>query len=287
MNVWGKVFAVLVVLAAIANTFLTAKLIQVRNSYAAKAKGFETKYDTARAKLQEVRRQAEQLRNEWEATERDWGLRWVVNTQVTNAATGQLAVDLGTNHRLKDQQLLHGFEVLGEGQTVYRGAFVVTTAQADRSALQATWRVRPEDAQTWQSTRWRWRTMIPSGYSKRFDEQAMAFSLLDETLADRRATLQIQEQLIRNAQQQRKRRIAELLGGEELSTEESLPPEYTQGLAATLATTEEERNKVIVEIDDLRRRVRQARDAVRRLQQQNEQLVLKLPQPVSAVSRRD
>lgn len=287
MNVWGKVFAVLVVLAAAANTFLTAKFIQIRNTYAAKAKGFQEKYDTARTKLQETRRLAEQLRNEWEATERAWGMRWVVNTQVTNPITGQVVAELGTNQRLKDQQVLHGFELLGNDQAVYRGAFVITTAQADRSALQATWRVRPEDVQTWQSGRWRWRTMIPSAYSQQSDEQTLAFSQLDEVLGDRRATLQIQDALIREAQQQRKLRLAELIGGEELATEEALPPEFRQGLTVTLASTEEERNKLIVEIDDLRRRVRQTRDAVLRLQQENEQLVLKLPQPVSELSRRD
>lgn len=287
----GKTFAILVVLASLACALLTSKLITVRNSWAKKAQTFDASYAATQAKLVESRRQAEQLRDELEGTLREWGGLvgvWNGVGTVVQPPDGKLNVDLGTNQRIKEKQILHGFEVRPDGQSVYRGAFVVTTAQADRSALSPTWRVRPDDVQTWQQQgRWRWRSLVPSAYSDRADDQALSFAYLDETLNDRAATLRIQNQLIQNTEQQRQERIAELVGGNQLAQDESLAPEFRQGLTSTLADLEEERNKLLLEIRDLREQVRAARDAVVRLQQDNEQLVQKLPQPRPEVSRRD
>jgi hypothetical protein len=290
MHWLGKTSAVLLVIAALACTVLTAKLISVRNSWTRKTQDFASKYETTAAKLQETRRQTDQLRDEVETGLREWGFTWNgIPTQVSGPAEGKLTVDIGTNHRVREQQVLHGFEMQADGSVIYRGSFVVATAQADRSALNPTWRVRPEDVSTWQSGRWRWRSLVPSAHEKRSMDQALSFMNAEETLNDRRSTLQIQEKLIREAQAQRKQRVAELVGGDELAQDPSLLPEFRQGLVGTLAEVEEARNKVLLENDDLRRKVRQTRDAVERLQQQNEQLVQKLPQPQpqGQVSRRD
>jgi hypothetical protein len=287
----GKLFAVLVALAGLASGYFTAQLITVRNSWARKAATFETQYADTQAKLTETRRQAAQLRDELEAAVREWGGlagAWNgVNTTLTSP-DGKLAVDLGTNQRIKESQVLHGFELTPDGQAVYRGAFVVTTAQPDRSALSPMWRVRPDDVGTWQQQgRWRWRSLIPSAYTDRADDQALKFAELDETLNDRAGTLRIQNQLIAEADKQRKERIAELVGGAELAQDASLSEEFRQGLVPTLASVEEERNQLLLEIRTLREQVRAARDNLERLQQENEALVQKLPQPRPQVTRRD
>jgi len=283
----GKTFAILAVLAALFCVPLTSKFIAVRNSWARKAQKFEATYNEKSGKLAETRRQAEQLQNDLSTTNREWGFTWFTNTSVSSP-DGKLAVDLGTNNRIRDKQILYGFEPTQDGRSIYRGAFVVLTAQADRSALAPTWRARPQEVQSWsQQGQWRWRSEIPSAYSKGSDDQARLLTTLDETNNDRRSTLDLQEKLIREAQAQRKHRIAELIGGEDLAQDASLAPEFRQGLSITLASLEEERNKVLLEIDALRRKVRQTRDAVEQLQTQNEQLVQKLPQPAPVVSRRD
>jgi hypothetical protein len=138
----GKLFGVLIVITALVNTFLTAKLITVRNSWARKTQDFAKKYEENSAKLQEVRRQVDQLRDELESSTREWGAGWNgINTAVSGP-DGRLTVDIGTNQRVKERQILHGFEMQQDGSVIYRGAFVVATAQADRSALNPTWRVR-------------------------------------------------------------------------------------------------------------------------------------------------
>jgi hypothetical protein len=289
MHWLGKTLAALVVIATIAGMWLTAELIEDRNSWARKVQSFSSDFEKNQSKLLETRKQTEQVRNELETATREWGGvggTWTTDTRV-NPADGHVQVGLGTNNRLKDKQLLHGFEVLPDGQSRYRGAFVITTAQAEASALSPTWRVRAEDAATWQSGKWRWRTNLPSAYADRSDDQAVSFNDAEETLNDRRAILQVQQRLIAEAQKQRQERVAEIVGGEQLAQDASLAPEFRLGLSSTLAGVEEERNKVLLEIDDLRRKVRQARDAVEQLQQANTQLVQKLPQPAAAVSQRD
>jgi hypothetical protein len=287
MHWLGKTCAIFIVLASLACTFLTAKLITVRNSWAKKTQAFATTYEKDAAKLQEVQRQYAQLMKEGESASREWGYIFNgINTQV-DKSSGRLTVDLGTNFGLKDKQELHGFELAADGIWIYRGTFSIATAQADRSGLVPTWRPRQQDVATWNDGRWRWRTMLPSAHSKRADEQAMSFMQTEETLSDRQAKLAIQEKLIREADQQRKQRVAELVGGDELGQDASLAAEFRQGLTQTLAEVEEERNKVLLANDALRRKVRQTRDAVLSLQQQNEALVQQLPQPAPAVSRRD
>ncbi|GIX04845.1 MAG: hypothetical protein KatS3mg114_0714 [Planctomycetaceae bacterium] len=277
MNVWGKVFAVLVVLAGLVNTFLTAKLIQVRNSYAAKARGFEQKYQDLQSKQREVQRLEESLRRELESTERAWGASWLAQTVILNPNMGQLAVELGSNHRLEVGRMLYGFEILPDGRTEYRGEFVLTDVQPTQSALQATWLVRNDDIRTWQPGRWRWRTLIPSGYTQVSDVQLSRFQLLYDTLNDRASVLRTHQGLIASLQQQRELRRAEIMGGPGLESSEALEPEFRQGLLKTLVEVEEQRNQLLAINRDLRVRVRAARDHILQLEQQNRKLFEQLP----------
>jgi len=170
----------------------------------------------------------------------------------------------------------------------YRGPFQITQDQSDRSVLQPTWRVRREDLATWKPGQWRWRGLIPSAYTDRFDDQAVAFAKADEALGDRRAAVAIQDRLIAEAQRQLQLRVAELVGGEGLPQDEALTPEFREGLIKPIEETEERRNGVLLEIAELRQQVRATRDAVERLQAENLALTQRLPQPAAeAVSSRE
>lgn len=282
MNVCGKVLAVMVVLAGLASTVLTAKLIAVRNSWTAKNQAFVKSYaDTAR-QTREAAEQRQLVLHELERMNREWGTDFRaaggVQTQLLNPADGKLEVQLGMGAGLQEKQLVHGFEIKGDGTSVYRGPYVVFgPPQAERSAMQPAWRIRPGEPAEWQAGRWRWRSSIPSGYSQQFDKLMGDFTRADEVLADRTASMAIQDELIAEASVALERRQAELVGGDQLPKDENIPPEFRLGLVSTLESTEEERNSVLLEIDELRRQVRQARDAVVQLQQQNLALTQKLP----------
>jgi hypothetical protein len=287
MNVWGKVLAFLVILAAAGSTYLTAKLIQVRNSWTKKSQAFVGNYQTADKQLNDLQAQFVKLRSTYETALRDWGGTMTADTQPAGP-DGRLQIVAGTGQGLADKQTLHGFELQPDGNSIYRGPFVITTAQADRSALAPSWRTRPQDLATWKPGQWRWRGFIPSAYTDRFDDQLVAFAKGDETLGDRRAAVAIQDRLIAESQRQLKLRVAELVGGEELPQDEALNPEYREGLVKTSEETDDRRNTVLLEIAELRQQVRASRDAVERLQAENLELTQRLPQPATAsVSRRD
>ncbi len=282
MNVWGKVFAVMVVIAGIASMALTAKFITVRNSWTAKTQTFAKNYATAAADLRTTTAQRNNVLRELELMNREWGTDFRAAggrpTQMLAPAEGRLEVGLGAGSGLVEKQLVHGFEIQPDGKAVYRGPFTVFgPPQAERSAMQPAWRIRPGEPAEWQAGNWRWRSSIPSGYTQHFDEVMLNFTKSDETLADRLAGIITQDRLIAEATQALQRRQAELLGGDELAKDEIIPAEFRLGLVSTLEATEEERNGVLLEIDDLRKKVRAARDAVLRLQQENLALVQKLP----------
>lgn len=282
MNVWGKVLAVMVVIAGLASMVLTAKLITVRNSWTAKTQSFAKNYADAAKQTREASEQRQLVLHELERMNREWGTDFRaaggVPTQLLNPADGKLEVQLGVGAGLQEKQLVHGFEIKADGSSVYRGPYsVFGPPQAERSAMQPAWRIRPGEPAEWQATRWRWRSSIPSGYSEQFDKLMGDFTRSDEALADRNASIAIQDKLIADATLALQRRQAELVGGEELPKDESIAPEFRLGLVSTLEATEEERNSVLLEIDALRRQVREARDAVVQLQQQNVALTQKLP----------
>ncbi|HUQ72549.1 MAG TPA: hypothetical protein VM165_23680 [Planctomycetaceae bacterium] len=288
MNVWGKVLAFLVIVAAALSTYFTAKLIQVRNSWTKKSQTFVKSYEADEKQLHELQAQFLKVQTDTETALRSWGRTWAADTQIASPAEGRLQIVAGTGQGLADKQVIHGFELQQDGSSIYRGPFIVATAQADRSALVPTWRVRPQDVVNWKPGQWRWRGFVPTAYSDRFDDQLLAFAKGDETLGDRRAAVAIQDRLIAEAQQQLKFRVAELVGGDELPKDEVLSAEFREGLVKPMEETEDRRNAVLLEIAELRAQVRASRDAVERLQAENLQLTQRLPQPpAAAVSRRD
>ena len=291
MHTSGKVLAFLVLIAGVASTFLSAKLIQVRNSWTAKAQNFDQQYATTSADVEKLRKDFVEVTNDLQTMTREWGgFPFPVNTQIADAATGRLQIDVGTNFGLKDEMVIHGFQLQPDGSSIYRGPFRIVSAQTDQSAVVPTWRLRPIDMQAtattpaWQGGTWRWRSLVPSGYSQRVDEQNLAFVKAEQTLADRAASLQIQLRLVEDAGRQLQMRNAELVGGPELPQDPSLKPEFREGVVAPLKATEEERNKALLAIAALREAVRAERAAVQRLQSENLAMSRQLPQPAEVVT---
>lgn len=293
MHTSGKVLVFLVLIAGAASTVLTSKLIQVRNSWTVKAQRFDEQYAQTASDLEKQTKDFLTLRNEIESALREWGATTAVNTQIADQTTGRMQIDAGTNFGLKDQALIHGFQLLPDGTSIYRGPFTVTSAQADQAVVVPAWRLRRGEVQGtaeapgWQGGTWRWRSVVPSGYSTRVDDQRIAFLKSEQTLDDRNHSLAIQQRLVADAQRQLQLRVAELVGGPELPQDPALAPEDREGLLSPLKATEEERNKLLLEIAALREAVRAERNAVQRLQSENQVIAGQLPQPAAVISGRD
>lgn len=287
MNVWGKVLAWLVVLAGLGASYCTAKLIQVRNSWTAKLTKATKQYEDIAPRVLEARAELERQREELHRVQTFWGpFSDMVPTQIADPATGKLQVQMGKNVGLKDTQWLYGFELLADGSSIYRGDFTVETALDAQALLKPNFRVRPQEVQTWQAGNWRWRTTIPATITKLFDDMQFQQLTRDELLGARQQTLKIAEEQLVTATTQKELRVAELIGGEQLSQDPQVQPEYRVGLVAAIEEAEDSRNGLLIEIDELRRKLLALQKDVDRLLAGNAEAAEKLPQPAENVAGR-
>ena len=285
MNIWGKVLAFLVLVAAISASVLTAKLVQVRNSWTAKTVAARTKFHDLKPKIEALEIQIDSLKNEFFRSQQLWGsIIWEdEQTRVVNPADGTVGVNIGSDANLRPNMVMHGFEIAADGTSTYRGAFLPAEIQNAAATLKPNWRATPAEVRTWAPVgKWRWRNLVPPGYEENFDKQLSAILKLEETLNDRLRTLAGQKQLLTDAKAKLKLREAELVGGEELPKGANAAPEHRDGLVEALAQAEEDRNQTLLKLDELRRTVRNVQEDIDRLQNENLELANRLPQPASA-----
>lgn len=282
MHMMGKIAVWLVVLAAIASTLFTAKLIQVRNSWTKKSNSFRDQYQALQPKIADQTLQVAALQAELFRAQDLWG-RTFKSVPTQMGRPGELIIGLGQNDLINPKEYLYGFEILPDGTSVYRGDFTVEVAQNVQAQLRPNWVVRPEDIQTWQPGNWRWRTMIPPGYQPVYDAQTQAILRLDDVLADRREKLKRENALEMEQIDQLKLREAELVGGDQLSKDPDSNIEFRLGLVAAVEEAEESRNQLLRKVDELRRRVRVVQQGVDKRSAENRDLIRKLPQSPTAV----
>lgn len=289
MHVLGKVGVWLVVIAAAASTLLTAKLIQVRNSWTKRSVENQKTMQTLRPKIAELKDQVAQLEAEYFRAKELWGYAWNnVPTQVLRPTEGVLTINIGTNNGVREKQYLYGFELLPDGTSVYRGDFTVVTARDVQAQVQPNWRVRPEDVQTWQpAANWRWRNLIPPGSQPTYDQQILAIAKSDDLLTLRREKLAAEVTAEAKAQEALKLRESELVGGEELSKDPAEAVENREGLVAAVVQVEEERNDVLRQVDELRRRLRLVQQKIEEQRALNLELAGQLPQPATTVGAKN
>ena len=278
MHTMGKVGVWLVVVAAVASTMLTSKLIQVRNGWTKKAFVAREEYRALVPKLAELQEQLDTLEGDRFRAIELWG-NSSPPVQTTVQAQGALVVDLGTNSGITEKKVIYGFEVLPDNSVVYRGDFTVATARDVQSQLTPNWKVRNQDGATWQSSKWRWRNQLPSAYQQNYDKQILLLSQREDDLTVWRRSQDVQTKLVAQAGEQLKLREAELVGGEQLSKNAADAVEHREGLVAAVEQAEESRNQVLTKVDDLRRKLRTVQREVDRLKTLNAELTDKLPQP--------
>ena len=278
MHTMGKVGIWLVVVAAVAATMLTSKLIQVRNGWTKKASVAREEYRALVPKLAELQEQLDALEGDRFRALELWG-NSSPPVPTTVQAQGALVVELGTNSGITEKKVVYGFEVLPDNSVVYRGDFTVATARDVQSQLTPNWKVRNQDGATWQSSKWRWRNQLPSAYQQNFDKQILLLSQREDDLAVWRRSQDVQTKLVAQSQEQLKLREAELVGGDQLSKNAADAVEHREGLVAAVEQVEESRNQVLTKVDDLRRKLRTVQTDVDRLKALNVELTDKLPQP--------
>jgi len=278
MHTSGKVLAFLVVLVALAASVFTAKLVQVRNSWTAKSVASKNKFIELAPKVAALEAQIDSLKNELFRSRELWGILPITSQTDVAKPDGTVQVGFGSDAGLRDKLLMHGFEISQDGTSIYRGSFLPVEIQNAGATLKPNWRATPEEVGTWQAGNWRWRNLVPPGYSENFDKQLTSILKLEETYNDRVRTLNGQKKLLEEAKAKLKLREAELVGGEELPKTESVDPEFRDGLVAATAAAEEDRNNTLLAIDELRRNVRSVQADIEQILSDNIELTKRLPQ---------
>lgn len=278
MHKLGIVLAFLVVIASGIAGVLTAKLVQVRNSWTAKVVASKANYQKSAQKIEELEARIDSLKSELFRSRELWGGFWPsVQTTKTNPTDGSLQIMIGTDQGVRDKELLHGFEIAQDGSAIYRGSFSVVGIQNNAANLKPNFRATPDDVEKWQPGNWRWRNLIPSGYLETFDRQLLTILKHEEVLRARTIALNTQKDLLAKANDSLKQREAELVGGDLLGKPANVGPEYREGLVATIEKEEEARNQVLQQIDELRRKVLKTQAEIELLKTENVELVNRLP----------
>lgn len=283
MHILGKIMIWLTVLAAVAAIYFSTRLLAVRNSWTQQVQKLKQENEANDKTLAQRQREVEELRHRLEHTMLAWGRYWSgVDAQPT--AQGTVEAGVGSNQGLaKDEAgtppLIHSFVLNEDGSSEYAGAFRAATIQPDAAAFVPSWRVRPGDPQRWSPGKWRYRTLIPTPYQSRFVEFDTDFALVDQKLEFQRNNLATQTELADEAQANYDARLAELKGDPVAPMNDSLPPEYTEGLIAVAGAEEAQRDQVWADVDRLRRQRNQLYETMQKLKAANAQLAQRLPQP--------
>ncbi|MBC8113142.1 MAG: hypothetical protein H7062_02095, partial [Candidatus Saccharimonas sp.] len=251
MHTMGKVGVWLVVVAALAASVLTSKLIQVRDSWTKKDVTTRDQYRALVPKIDELQDQFRALEGDRFRALNLWG-NSSAPVQTTVQAQGALVVSMGTDSGITEKKVIYGFEVLPDSSVVYRGDFTVATANNVQAQLLPNWKVRADDVATWKDGMWRWRNQLPSAYQQNFDKQLLLLGATEDALNDRRQSVDVQTRLLAQSQEQLKLREAELVGGEQLSKDAAVDVEFREGLVAGVEQVEETRNQVLTKVDGLR-----------------------------------
>lgn len=280
MHITGKILAWLAVIGCGAAVALTAKALDIRSQWMDVAQKREAEFLANEKQLQTREAEVRELRLELGRVNLGWNRYWNgVRTAVLDQDQGSLTVEgLGTNRGLAERQIVYAFAPNGDGTFTYVGDFKVTTAREDRAALEPNWRVRPGVAQSWRTGDWRIRSLIPAQHQVRFTNLEVELLIADELLTAQRDNVARQQQLTQVAEQHVQLRVGEINGLPDLEGK-TLPPEISKGLLTVLADEEDTRNGVLLQVDDLLRKLRETNEGIDRLRALNAQLVASLPQP--------
>jgi hypothetical protein len=315
MHISGKVFLTLTILLLLW-TFApipspwggwAPTLLVIQNEWALKLRDAKAKnlkdveaHNNAKIELQEAKAELARLQLGWD---RVWEFRnGEGNTSITLRPPYDLIVN-GIGHQIghSDQSpnnfvtrqitdatgntqlvppVVHVFRAIAPEQFTYVGEFIADASNLNQAStiLLPTRIPTAQEPQPWQNGNgiWRLRTSIPPAPRSSMDEIHRRMTRTQELLAETSANLAQQQALLQAAQAQLDVRKGELLGD---PAAKKIPgrPEFSEGLLKTIEDEEEQRNQIQLEIDSLRRGIKNAAEQRDALRDELNQLIQQLP----------
>ena len=284
MHISGKILLGLAFIGCVAALFLTSKQLLIRNAWMIKIQKLEAEHAQNEKLVAEKKKALHDTRTELARVMLDWDRHW--SDIRADLVDPRVQIALGQNRGVQDKQVLHAFAPNGDGTFTYAGDFKVTTVREDQAALEPNWRSRPGEVTVKGGPGWRIRASIPAHFQSRFNELEVQLAVVDELITSSTNELARQTELTKVAEEHLALRLGELNGVPELEGK-PLPPEIIRGLVTVMVEVEESRNGVLIEVDDLRRKLKAANDRFNSVRAANEELVRSLPQPAPAKNAYD
>ena len=286
MHTLGKVLLWLNVVGAVGACVLTAKLFDVRNSWTEKVEKAQEQVAANEITLAENEAEYQRLQSELHGLTLGWGKSWprvlagvgqTVQGGINNQ--GQLLVQVGRLQGLGTPgagagavadpnvptplPIVHAFATSNNGlQSKYVGVFQAIQIDDNQAQFEPLWNVEAVDLAGLQNSReWRLRTEIPARFSSELTKLRTDRITAIRSLQEKSRQLQSQIGQEDDAKTILQNRIDQLEGKDD-----------DPGLVARLAAEEDERNKELLELDAIRRQIKQADNDIASLVEQLEQL---------------
>ena len=268
MHLVGKILIGLLAIAAGIGFITGARLVNARGAWMNLLQVAKANDEKSAQKLAAARQDFEEARADLEREMLRWDHYYSPLKGTFDTTNNALLVSAGKTIGIQPNKELFAFQLDDSGNSsTYIGSFNVAEAQANESALKATFPVRAQDVPGWNGQNFRLRKVIPSSLFKQIADLQGELVKADELLKKQEKNLATQSELATAAKEQRDTRIAELLGGKGIDT----------GLVAGINQADDRRNASLLRVDDLRRKISQAGAHVKSLIQENNTLAASLP----------
>jgi len=188
---------------------------------------------------------------------------------------------LGSTQGLAQGSVVYVFQPSADGAgTTYVGPFKASAVEQAKAVLTPVLRLQANEAAAWRfGQNWRIRTSIPRQHITKLIDLDSMLLRKDEFLNSQQKHLALQQKNKASAEEHLQLRLKELHGGSELPKDvkpENLDRYLVEGYHKAVAETEVARDEVQASVDELRRLLKQTRDKINQLTNDNERLAKQL-----------
>ncbi|MEO1993650.1 MAG: hypothetical protein ABGZ17_00060, partial [Planctomycetaceae bacterium] len=238
MHILGKILTWLVLVAALPAVVLTARLLDVQNSWTRQVEKLRKENADKAVTLIAERTKLKQIKIEVQHSSMGSDAFWGDMQVAVNRATGELSANIGTTmgihpHQTQDDQgndvsynpVLHAFQPLGDPPTqwAYLGGFQVNTLRENALTMTPTWKLQPGETDGWNGGQgWYFRADVALASKIAIDELRLGLESANRAQRANQLRLMQQQAQLADATDKLSYRRSQLLGFPEPPTEAAL-----------------------------------------------------------------
>lgn len=287
MHILGKILLGLTLILAGAATWATANTLKVRNEW---LKSITTRREAYKKTIPEVSRTENELfatRTEYDLLMQMWapmiGADITIQPNASNGVYGIVLNGIGPATGIRTEQIIHVFGASQQGGSNYVGPFKVNVVDPGRSSAVAAWPLRQSETANWNSaflygSKCRVYGSVPANAPENLLRYAQVLLSKDELLAAKGDLRDARKKEVEIANEHLNYRDIELHGNPSLEGDRGLLPDHMiDGQVKAIEALDEQRNRTVLKVDEIRHRLKLMYDEVQALRERNRQLVASLP----------